>query len=169
MKVGIYTGSFDPFTLGHSSVIEQALEMFDTIYVVVGVNPAKKPLIDLDTRMQLIIEWADGAKNGGKIVVLSVQNEFLADTAKRLGGCLIRGIRNSQDYDYEQGIFDVNRVIAPSVPTVYFFTDQKYRNISSSLVKGMIGFENWEERVANFVPPATLTALQDRGNPKFLV
>lgn len=167
MQVGVYSGSFDPFTLGHASIIQQALKTFETVYVVVGVNPAKKPLLDADARMRLILDWASTIQDGERIIVQSSVNEFLADVADGLGACLIRGIRNAQDYDYEQTVFDVNKVIAPTVPTVYFFTDQKHRNISSSLVKGMVGFENWEERVSHFVPPATLNALKERGNPKF--
>lgn len=165
--IGIYSGSFDPFTLGHASVLAQALNMFDTVYVAIGVNAAKKPFLPHELRVSNISNWANSIPEGDKIRVISVQDEFLVDTARRLGATLIRGIRNAQDYEYEQTVYDVNRVIEPAVPTVYFFTNQEYRNISSSLVRGMIGFQNWESRVANFVPDETLEALKLRGNVKF--
>lgn len=165
--IGIYSGSFDPFTLGHASVLVQALDMFDTVYVAIGVNAAKTPFLQHELRVSIISNWANSITNGDKIRVISVQDEFLVDTARRLGATLIRGIRNAQDYEYEQTVYDVNRVIEPAVPTVYFFTNQEYRNISSSLVRGMIGFQNWESRVANFVPDETLKALKRRDNPKF--
>ena len=159
-SVGLYSGSFDPFTQGHASVLHQALMMFDEVYIVLGVNPAKKPYMPIQVRCSIIERWAKRNGFEQQVKVNAVANEYLADTAERIGATIIRGIRNAQDYEYEQTVFDVNKTIAPAVPTVYFFTDQKYRNISSSLVRGMIGFQNWEDRVANFVPEETLTAIK---------
>ena len=159
-NTGVYSGSFDPFTLGHASVLEQAFMMFDQVIVAIGVNPAKKPYLDADTRASIIDAWATRNGYGPNLIVTPVTNEYLADFAVRCNATIIRGIRNAQDYEYEQTVFDVNKVIVKHIQTVYFFTDQRYRNISSSLVKGMVGFQNWEDRIGNFVPPETLEAMK---------
>lgn len=161
MKHGIYVGSFDPFTLGHAAIVEQAAGLFDNITIVIGRNTAKKSFISEALRVATVQEWINN-KNYNSFINVQLHNaDFLVDIIKKYDNTiLIRGIRNADDYNFEQSIFDVNHVLDPSAKSIFLFTPPQYRNISSSLVKSMIGFNKWEQRIESFVPPESIATLQ---------
>lgn len=158
--IGLVGGSFDPITLGHAYLIREAARLVDELHVVLGVNSAKRYYFTDEERQDLVTGvLADLALDAPTQVHLST-NSFLIDVATDIGVThLIRGIRNPQDFTYETEMAQVNRDFNPAISTVYVFAPPELCKVSSSTVRGMVGFKHWEERVAGFVHPRVLEAL----------
>lgn len=147
----VYAGTFDPFTNGHMHVLTQAIPIFDTITLAIGVNPAKKTMFSLEDRMGMLRDvalahWED-------IRVSSFENLYLMDYAESIGAqYVIRGLRNAADFEYELSIAQINKGINPRIRTVFFMADREFADISSSVVKGLIGPKDWEKVIKNYLP-----------------
>lgn len=130
-KIGVFPGSFDPFTKGHEAVIRKSLGVFDKIIIAVGVNSSKKYMFTLEKRMLHINELF---KDDDNVEVQSFQ-KLTVDFCKDVGAShIVRGLRNSNDFEYEQSIAHMNFDIA-GIDTVFFLTEQKYTAISSSIIR----------------------------------
>lgn len=130
-KIGVFPGSFDPFTKGHEAVIRKSLGIFDKIIIAVGVNSSKKYMFSLEKRMLHINELF---KDEDTVEVQSFQ-KLTVDFCKDLGAShIIRGLRNSNDFEYEQAIAHMNFDLA-GIDTVFFLTEQKFNAISSSIIR----------------------------------
>ncbi len=130
-KIGVFPGSFDPFTKGHEAVIRKSLGVFDKIIIAVGVNSSKKYLFSLEKRMLHINELF---KDEDTVEVQSFQ-KLTVDFCKDLGAKhIVRGLRNSNDFEYEQAIAHMNFDLA-GIDTVFFLTEQKFNAISSSIIR----------------------------------
>jgi pantetheine-phosphate adenylyltransferase len=133
MQKGLFPGSFDPFTKGHEAVILKAIDLFDEIIIGVGVNSKKQYLFSLDKRIAHI-ESLFAAHP--KIRVESYQ-KLTVNFAKDLGAShIIRGLRDSVDFEYEKSIAHMNHAIS-GVETVFFLTNQEHSAISSSIIREM--------------------------------
>ena len=131
MRIGLYTGSFDPFTNGHLHVIRCALGLFDEVVVGIGVNPRKARRF-ATAEMQSAIEKVLLREGLSNVRVISYSG-LTVDAAEACGAsCLIRGIRNGMDYEYEENLASVNEEIS-GVDTIYFRAG-RMGNISSSMV-----------------------------------
>jgi pantetheine-phosphate adenylyltransferase len=178
-KLGIYAGSFDPVTNGHMWVIEQGLKLFDYLYVVVAVNPSKKTMFTGEERAEMILDAADERGWLNRISVNGIESEFLIHHAMFMEAThIIRGIRSSKDFEDELLLRNVNDEIArvydpsqvigsephnPIIPdTVFVIPPPSLVNISSSMVKGLIGFDKWELIVDNYVPYNVLLNLKKK-------
>lgn len=158
--IGIVAGSFDPITHGHSWLIRKAAKMIGEhgkLFVVVGVNPDKKYYFDIDDRIRQI-DHVLGERIPYKlfkmITIQSISKDLLINHAQNIGASYIfRGIRNSKDFEYEMDIQRVNRKICPSVETVYFAPPSKFVEVSSSTIKGLVGFNDWEDAIRGYVDP----------------
>ena len=140
MKIGIYPGSFDPFTSGHRDVLLHAASLFDKVYVSVLVNSAKKPMFSVEQRKSMIgkVVEMDGLTN----VVVSDFDGLLVEYARRIGaGHIIRGLRAITDFEYEFQIDAANSHLAPEIKTVYFMASPEHSFLSSSIIReiGMYG------------------------------
>ncbi len=156
MKKAIITGSFDPITLGHQWMIEKASELFDEVVVVIAKNAQKKSYFDDATKKSLV---EDFTKSLSKVSVVSVENQFIADYAKQIKAeYFIRGIRNSQDLEYERTIERINTQINPSLQTIFLMPPVHLSEVSSSLVKSLVGFVGWHKQVSKMVSPAVYSA-----------
>jgi pantetheine-phosphate adenylyltransferase len=132
MRVAVYTGSFDPMTLGHLDVITRASRLFDRLIVAVGEAREKKPLFTVTERIDLVKSVCGKIKN---IEVASFSG-LAVEYASGVGAvALIRGIRSSADYSYEMQMALMNRAMKPTIETVFFPTSPEYSHISSSLAK----------------------------------
>lgn len=134
MKIGVYPGSFDPFTIGHLDVLRNAAGLFDVIYVAVLNNNAKSPVFSVEERVKMIdrVIEAEGLQN----VRSASFGGLLVDYAKQIGArYIIRGLRAITDFEYEFQINAVNRHLAPDVRTVYFMADPAHSFLSSSNVR----------------------------------
>lgn len=131
MKIALYPGTFDPFTIGHLSVLERALPLFDKIVVAIGVNDAKKCFSPIQQRVEEIsLLFTDEPK----VKVVSYEG-LTVDVAKQEGAeYILRGVRSVADFQYEQQLADINRNIS-GIETVLLYTLPEQSYISSSMVR----------------------------------
>ena len=132
-----YPGSFDPVTFGHLDIIERAGKLVDTLIIGVGVHHGKKPLFSAAERVSLLERQCEEiAKNGkGQFQVVTFDN-LAVDAAKYHGaGMIIRGLRDSGDFDYEMQMAGMNAGLARDIETVFLASSPKVRHIAASLVR----------------------------------
>ncbi|HWQ07107.1 MAG: pantetheine-phosphate adenylyltransferase [Clostridiaceae bacterium] len=140
MRVCVYPGSFDPFTVGHHDVLEHAAEMFDRVHVGVLNNATKSPVFSVDERVDMIQRMIDAEKLQN--VVVSHFEGLLVDYAHGIGAdYIVRGLRATMDFEYEFQINALNRHLAPDIKTVYFMARPEHSFLSSSGVReiGVLG------------------------------
>ncbi|MBQ4357932.1 MAG: pantetheine-phosphate adenylyltransferase [Paludibacteraceae bacterium] len=146
MKKAIFPGSFDPFTIGHYSIVLRGLKLFDHITIGVGINQTKKQFFPIEKRLDLIRQ---AFKDEDQITVKEY-NILTIDFAKQENaGFILRGIRNFNDFEYEKNIADINRKEG-GIETVLLFTQPEYESISSTIVRD---FLNYDKDVSSFMPP----------------
>ena len=133
MRIVLFAGSFNPFTIGHADIVERGLAMFDEVVIAIGENQ-DKPSADIDVRVQTIRNiYKDNAR-----VRVEVYHSLTVDYAKQIGACaLLRGVRSVADFEYERQMADANRALA-GIETVVLFTRPELGYISSSLVRDLI-------------------------------
>jgi pantetheine-phosphate adenylyltransferase len=131
-RIAVYSGTFDPITLGHEDVARRAAGLFDTVIIAVAVAHHKKTLFSLDAR----IELAQAAlKNIANVLVLPFDG-LIMDFCKMQGAmAVVRGVRNVTDFDYEAQMAAMNRKLLPSVETIFMLPGLDVQPISSTLVR----------------------------------
>lgn len=145
-KIALYAGSFDPFTNGHLDILRQASEIFDKIIIGVTVNTEKQGFIPIEKRVKLI---KDSVKNIKNAEVVSYKG-LTVDYANKNNVCaLIRGVRNSIDFEYEASIAQTNFSINSDIKTILFIPKHENSFISSTIVRELI--KNNAD-ISNFVP-----------------
>lgn len=132
-RIAIFPGSFDPFTKGHEDIVRRGLKMFDEIIVGIGYNSKKhQRYFEIDEMVQYI-ENTFGHREPVKVIVY---NELTAQLANRIGAkYLLRGLRNTTDFEYENSISQVNRYLNEELETVFLITSPQYAAISSSIIR----------------------------------
>lgn len=131
-KKAVYPGSFDPFTNGHLDIVKKAAAIFDRVYIVIGINSEKRRAYDCD-KMRLAIEDTL-ALCGITNCAVSVYDGLIAEYTRRNKiSYMVRGLRNNMDYNYEENIAEVNKLIDPKLEYIYFRADNVA--VSSSMVK----------------------------------
>ncbi len=158
MRIAVYAGSFDPPTNGHLWMIQQALELFDHVYVAIGDNPSKSYTFTRDQRMEFL---QDAIPSCERLTVSNFDNRYLVNYAKSVNAThIIRGIRSPQDYEYERVMRNINGDMAPDIQTVFLMPPRDIADLSSSMVKGLVGPNNWEDVVRRYVPTNVFAALE---------
>jgi pantetheine-phosphate adenylyltransferase len=136
-KIALFAGSFDPFTRGHEAVVEEALRLFDEVVIGVGENVSKKSLLTVEQRCRLI---EDNFQNNSRVRVASYST-LTGDFAREVGATvLVRGVRNTVDFEFERTIEATNRQLFPELTTVLLPTPAEYMHISSSMVRELLAF-----------------------------
>lgn len=137
MKIAIFPGSFDPFTIGHADIVRRGLQLFDRIVIAVGYNAQKTSATDVEDRVAAIERvYADEPR-----IKVVAYNDLTVDLAQREGAhFLLRGVRSVKDFEYERDMAAVNAEIPPAreaggVETVLLIADPRYAHISSSVVR----------------------------------
>ena len=131
MKLGIYPGSFDPFTNGHNDILSRSLKIFDKVIIAVVKNSAKNYLFSLEDRVRMI---NDLFKDHENISCMGLESKLTVDLASELSAQgIIRGLRAVSDFEYEFQIASINRSQNPEIESVFFTPDEKLTFISSSL------------------------------------
>ena len=144
-KTALFAGTFDPYTVGHHSIVVRALGMFDKIIVAVGRNVGKSHLHDTEERVEKIKNLY---ANEPRVEVASYEG-LTTDFAKEQGACcLLRGIRSVKDFEYERDLADLNRMIS-GIETVLLISEPQYAAISSSAVRELISYG---KDVSKFLP-----------------
>lgn len=150
-QAAVYAGSFDPPTNGHAWMIERAAALFDRLIVAAARNPEKSYTHALDRRTTWLREICRPFAN---VEVAEIQNQFLVHYARERGvSYILRGIRSPDDYQYERAMRYVNSDLAPGVTSIFLMPPRELCEVSSSMVKGMIGPAGWREVVRKLVPP----------------
>lgn len=166
MSVGIVAGSFDPITRGHIWLIQQACRLMSKVHVVIGVNPAKSHWFSPQRRQELITDSLTeflSPEELAKVSVTFLEKELLINFAvAHQADYLIRGIRTTEDFNYESQMLMVNRKISPQVETLFLLPLREHVEISSSTIKGLVGFAGWEKAVESYVSSAVMQALRER-------
>ena len=160
-KIGIYPGTFDPITNGHTDIIGRAARLLDKLIVGVAINPGKEPIFNIDERVELAREEIKHLENSlsDRIEVIPFQS-LLIHFAHELGAtAIIRGLRAVSDFDYEFQMASMNAKMAPDIETVCLMASDKYQFIASSLVKEIAKLEG---DVSQFVSPRISERLIER-------
>lgn len=135
MKKAIFPGTFDPFTNGHLEIVNRGLAIFDEVVVAVGMNASKSSLFSAEDRISMMKELFKDEPR----VKVSQYDGLTAKYAESIGaGFILRGLRTTQDFTYEQQIAFVNEDMAPGVQNIFIMSDQKNTSVSSTIVRDLI-------------------------------
>ncbi len=155
--MAVYGGSFDPLTIGHTWMIEEGSRLFDRLIVALGVNPEKRYTFSAEERLAMLRVSTKHLKN---VEVDSIGNQFLIAYAKASGAThILRGIRSESDYEYERVMRNINGDLGREITTVFLMPPRNIAEVSSSMVKGLIGPAGWEKVVKEYVPAAVFNRL----------
>lgn len=156
MKIAVYPGSFDPVTNGHLDVIDRASKMFDKVVVAILLNVSKNPCFSIEERISLIQSATKDIKN---IEVESFSGLLVDYMTERNANIIIKGLRNSSDFEYEYPMALMNKKLVPTIETVFLISNQEYSYVSSSLVKEVAVFDG---NLQNIVPEEVEEALKQK-------
>jgi pantetheine-phosphate adenylyltransferase len=134
-RVAIFPGSFDPFTIGHESLVIRALELFDKIIIAVGHNTQKQGFFSIDARMDMIKKIFE---NNSKIEADCYEGLTVDYCRQKNIYFIIRGLRTSADFEFERSVGQVNKQMERKIETVFLLTSTKYTPISSSIVRDIL-------------------------------
>ena len=145
MRTGIFTGSFNPFTIGHADIVERSLAIFDKVVIGIGYNPTKGDG-DLDARIDAIRK----VYAGNPRVEVEAYSDMAADFAARHDAvAVIKGVRSVKDYEYERNQAEYNRLLGDGLETVLFFSRPELSALSSSAVRTL---QLFGKDVTKFLP-----------------
>jgi len=145
-RIALFPGSFDPFTNGHYDVVKRGLVLFDEIIIAIGINSSKKRYIPVDTTLEII---RDIFQNETAISVQAYSGLTAAYAKKMDARFLLRGLRNTTDFEYENTIAQANRHVNPELETVFLITSPHLAAISSSIIREI---HNLGGNVDDFIP-----------------
>lgn len=134
-KVAVFPGSFDPFTIGHESIVKRALPLFDKIIIAVGYNTKKETYFPLESRIAWIREVFSGVDG---IDVQKYQGLTVDFCIKAEANYILRGLRTSSDFEYERAIAQMNRTMHPEIESVFLLTLPEYTHVASTIVRDII-------------------------------
>jgi pantetheine-phosphate adenylyltransferase len=156
-RLGVYAGSFDPLTVGHLWMIEQGVQLFDRLTVAVGVNPDKKYTFSLEERLVMLRESTKKFRN---VSVASFSNRYLIHYAQEIGAThILRGIRTESDYEFERTMRNIHGDLDAAICTVFLMPPRGIAEVSSSMVRGLIGPAGWQKIVRKYVTEAVYKRL----------
>ncbi|WP_343082148.1 pantetheine-phosphate adenylyltransferase [Ostreiculturibacter nitratireducens] len=166
MRIGLYPGTFDPITLGHTDIIERATSLVDRLVIGVAINRDKGPLFSLDERVAMVeSECSEIARRSGCEIVVHPFENLLIDCARDVGATVIvRGLRAVADFEYEFQMVGMNRALDASIETVFLMADARRQAIAAKLVKEIARLGG---DVSKFVTPSVakkLAAKYGRGS-----
>jgi pantetheine-phosphate adenylyltransferase len=154
-RVAVFTGTFDPLTLGHLDLIRRAAALADRLVIGVSTNSLKAPLFSLDERIALVRAEAAGVSDA---VEVRAYDGLAVDFARGVGArFVVRGLRSGTDLDYESQMAAMNGIMAPEVETIFLVAAPALRPIASSLVKDVA---RGGGPIEQFVPPAVADAIR---------
>lgn len=141
----LFPGSFDPFTLGHKSIVDRTLQFAEEVVIAIGVNAGKKSMFPLEERMAQIQKvYADEPR-----VKVASYEGLTTDFAESIGAtAMVRGVRTAQDFEFERMLADVNRKLT-GIETILLITEPQYSAISSSVVRELLSYG---KDVKDFLP-----------------
>ncbi len=143
-------------------MIEQGTKMFDHVVVAIGVNPEKRCMFSVEERLMMLKE---STKQFSNIRLETFTNQFLISYARSIkAGFIIRGIRSESDFEYERVMRNINGDLDSKITTVFLMPPRGIVEVSSSLVKGLIGPKGWEGLVKDYVPQPVFKKLKEKNS-----
>ncbi|MEO0612547.1 MAG: pantetheine-phosphate adenylyltransferase [Pseudomonadota bacterium] len=157
-RIGLYPGTFDPITYGHTDIIRRAVKLVDELIIGVAINIGKGPLFSLEERVALVQTEMDqiAADNDIKITVKSFDNLLMHFAEQEKADVIIRGLRAVSDFEYEFQMVGMNDMLNDEIETAFLMADVRYQAIASRLVKEIAKLHG---DITAFVPPAVEAAL----------
>ena len=153
-KIAIFPGTFDPFTNGHLDIVNRGLQLFDRVVVALGINANKRHLFDLDQRTAFLQDLFRDNPN----VSVAHYEGLTAKFAEEKGAqFILRGLRTTQDFTYEQQIAYVNEDLTPSVKSVFVMSNQVNASVSSTIVRDLIRYKGDYQK---YIPKEIYNAIQ---------
>ncbi len=134
-KIAVFPGSFDPFTIGHESIVLRSLDLFDKIIVAIGIHSTKKPLLKIEARVDMVNR------------IFELHDQVSADSFKGLtvdycrkvkATHMLRGIRTSADFEYERAIAQINKRMLPTVESIFLLTLPEHTPVNSTIIRDII-------------------------------
>lgn len=145
-KIALFPGSFDPFTKGHEDIVKRSLMIFDEVIIAIGYNSVKSRYFEVD----YMVERIKSAFNGNHRISVIVYNELTAELAKQTNArYLVRGLRNTTDFEYENSISQVNRYLNEGLETVFLITSPEFAHISSTIIREV---HKYDGDITPFIP-----------------
>ena len=145
-KIAVFPGSFDPFTLGHHSVVTRALPLFDKVVIGIGRNTLKNGFFSIDERIELV----EGIYRDEPKIEVTAYDGLTVDFCRSIGAdFMLRGIRTVADFEYECAISQMNHMMHPDVETVFLLTTPELTPVNSTIVRDIL---NYGGDVSRFVP-----------------
>ena len=145
MKKAIFPGTFDPFTLGHHSIVKRTLTFMDEVIVGIGINEGKQCLLSVEKRVEMIRQlYADEPR----VKVMAYSGLTVDFAQEHEAGFIVRGIRSVKDFEYEEGIADINKKLS-GIETIFLFTEPELSSVSSSVVRELL---HYGKDVSMFLP-----------------
>lgn len=157
-RIAVYTGSFDPITLGHLSVIQRSARLVDRLIVGIGINAEKTPLFTPEERVELVTQAVKRIKNVEVQAFEGLAVNFVRACGSRV---MIRGVRPLTDLAVEFTMTMANRHLDPGIETVFLMADEEYSHVSSSLIKQITPLAT-DEMMARFVPREIIPLLRKK-------
>ena len=145
MKRAIFPGTFDPFTIGHYSVVKRALTFMDEIIIGIGINDSKRTWFPTEKRVEMVKKLYAGEP---RVRVEAYDNLTVDFAIQHDAGFIIRGIRTVRDFEYEETIADINRKLA-GIETILLFTEPELTSVSSTIVRELL---HYGKDVTPFLP-----------------
>ncbi len=134
-KIAIFPGSFDPFTIGHESIVQRALHMFDKIVIMIGYNANKKSFYPIEKRQK----WINQVFQNETKVEVQIYDGLTVDFCKKVNArYILRGIRTSSDFEYERAIAQVNKKMHPEIESVFLLTLPEHTPVMATIVRDII-------------------------------
>jgi pantetheine-phosphate adenylyltransferase len=134
-KIAVFPGSFDPFTVGHESIVKRALALFDRVIIAVGVNAEKKNLFSIEMRLKMIAKVFEGESRVEITRFSGLTVEFCRRHNARY---IVRGLRTAADFEYERAMGHMNWKMAPEIDTVFLLTSTEHTPVNSTIVRDII-------------------------------
>jgi pantetheine-phosphate adenylyltransferase len=157
-RVGVYTGSFDPITLGHLSVIHRASKLFDELVIGVGVNAEKRPMFSPEERVQLLEQVVKPLTNVRVMTFEGLAVSFVRSCGSRV---MVRGVRPLTDIAAEFTMMMANRQLDAEIETIFLMSDEETSHVSSSLIKQIVPLSS-DEMLLKFVPAQVIAPLRKK-------
>tara|TARA_B100001741_G_scaffold230897_1_gene192239 strand:+ start:28 stop:501 length:474 start_codon:yes stop_codon:yes gene_type:complete len=154
MKIAIFPGTFNPLTYGHINIAQRASSLFDKVIIAIAKKENEELLLTTKERLSISEDIFSEEKNITPIVFSGLVTDLAREKSSYF---IIRGVRTIIDFDYESVMADMNKKLYPEIETVFLMPDEKFKNISSSLVReiAMLGGD-----ISSFVPPSVKLALE---------
>lgn len=134
-RIAIFPGSFDPFTIGHESIVNRALPLFDKVIISIGCNSEKNPFFPMEKRIQWIKE---AFHNNPKIVVETFNGLTVNYCKLKKAKFILRGLRTAADFEYERAIAQINKKMDDKLESIFLLTTPEHTMITSTIVRDII-------------------------------